>query len=224
MNILAIDTALAACSVAVLGEGRSVSRVEPMPRGHAEALMPLVAEVLAEAGIGYAAIDRFAVTVGPGTFTGVRVGVAAVRGMALATGRPAIGISTLEGIAATHLALAGAPQPVAVVMDARREEVYAQCYSADGRPLDEARAVAVDHLAASLPADVGTAVGTASAMLAEEAGRIGRTVLTAGAIAWPDPVVLGRLAAVRRAGDPPSPFYLRPPDARPQTSARLARA
>lgn len=224
MNILAIDTALAGCSIAVLTPERTVSRVEPMPRGHAEALMPLVAEVLTEADIGYEAIDRFAVTVGPGTFTGVRVGVAAVRGMALATGRPAIGISTLEAIAATHFAATGSSQSVAVVMDARREEVYAQCFAADGAPLDEARAVAVDDLAASLPAGVGTAVGTASAMLAEEAGRIGRTVLAAGAIAWPDPVVLGRLAGVRRPGDPPSPLYLRPPDARPQTSARLARA
>lgn len=224
MNILAIDTALAACSVAVLAAERVVSRVEPMPRGHAEALMPLVAEALAEAGIGYAAIDRFAVAVGPGTFTGVRVGVAAVRGMALATGRPAIGISTLEAIAATHLAVTGSRQPVVVAMDARRDEVYAQCFTAEGAPLDEARAVAVDALAASLPADVDTAVGTAAALLAAAAGRIGRSVVVASAIGWPDPVILARLAAARETGPPPSPLYLRSPDARPQTSARLARA
>ncbi len=224
MNILAIDTALAACSIAVLTPERTVSRIEPMPRGHAEALMPLVAEVLTEADIGYEAINRFAVTVGPGTFTGVRVGVAAVRGMALATGRPAIGISTLEAIAATHFAATGSSQPVAVVMDARREQVYAQCFLADGSPLDEARAVAVEDLAASLPTGVDVAVGTAADMLAEAAGRIGRTVRADGSIGWPDPVVLGRLAAVRRPGDPPSPLYLRPPDARPQISAPHARA
>jgi tRNA threonylcarbamoyladenosine biosynthesis protein TsaB len=224
MTILAIDTALAACSVAIADGERTVSRIVPMARGHAEVLMPLVAEVLADAGIGYDAIDRFAVTIGPGTFTGVRVGVAAVRGMALATGRPAIGVSTLEAIAATHVAAGRPAAPFAVAMDARREEVYAQVFSADGAPLDDARAVAVDVLAAGLAADVGAVVGTAGGLLAEAALRLGRSVVPTAAIGWPDPVALARLAAVRQPARAPAPLYLRAPDARPQTTARLARA
>lgn len=224
MNILAIDTALAACSVAIVTGELAVSRIVPMARGHAEALMPLVAEALAEAGTGYGAIDRFAVTIGPGTFTGVRVGVAAVRGMALATGRPAVGISTLEAIAATHVAADRPAAPFAVAMDARRQEVYAQVFTAGGAPLDDPRAVAVDVLAAGLAADVGTVVGTAAGLLSEAALRLGRVVAPAGAIGWPDPVVLARLAAGREPAHAPSPLYLRAPDARPQTAARLARA
>jgi tRNA threonylcarbamoyladenosine biosynthesis protein TsaB len=96
LRVLAIDTALEACSAAVLDtEGKLVVRSLPMARGHAEALMPLIAETMSAAGTEFADLDRIAVTIGPGSFTGVRVGVAAARGIALAADKPAVGLTTL---------------------------------------------------------------------------------------------------------------------------------
>src|SRR6266702_3656731 len=103
MRILAIDTALEACSVAVFdteGSSRARSRSLPMARGHAEALMPLIATVMSDARTEFDELDRIAVTVGPGSFTGLRVGVAAARGIALAAGKPVVGLTTLSAIAA----------------------------------------------------------------------------------------------------------------------------
>ena len=97
MRVLAIDTALEACSAAVLDtEQAAITAHESlaMVRGHAEALMPLVARVLDRAGLEFAALDRIAVTTGPGSFTGLRVGIAAARGIALAAGKPAVGLTT----------------------------------------------------------------------------------------------------------------------------------
>src|SRR6478609_5780043 len=105
MRILAIDTALEACSAAVLDTeaGRTIAGESiDMARGHAEALMPLIARVMSDAQIDFSELGRIAVTVGPGSFTGMRVGIAAARGLALAAGRPAVGLSTLACYAAPH--------------------------------------------------------------------------------------------------------------------------
>src|SRR5215469_18736749 len=100
MNILAVDTALGACSVAVLADDQVLAhRLEFMERGHAEALAPMVEQAMRDAGVGFPALDRLGVTVGPGTFTGQRVGLAFMRGMRLALGRPLIGITSLEAMA-----------------------------------------------------------------------------------------------------------------------------
>ena len=107
MRILAIDTALEACAAAVLdtAQGAVVAHESiAMTRGHAEALMPLIARVMDASGGGFDALDRIAVTVGPGSFTGLRVGIAAARGFALATGKPAIGLTTLAAFAAPLIA------------------------------------------------------------------------------------------------------------------------
>src|ERR1700721_2501025 len=103
MRVLAIDTALEACSAAVLDTeqgGILASESIPMVRGHAEALMPRIARVVSEATLEFLELDRIAVTVGPGSFTGLRVGVAAARGIAVAAGKPAVGLTTLSAIAA----------------------------------------------------------------------------------------------------------------------------
>src|SRR5216683_17980 len=103
MRVLAIDTALDACSAAVLDMSRggiTASETLAMARGHAEALMPLIARVMDQAEIEFTELDRIAVTTGPGSFTGLRVGISATRGIALAAGKPAIGLSTLAGLAA----------------------------------------------------------------------------------------------------------------------------
>src|SRR5512142_2866213 len=127
MRVLAIDTALEACSVALLDTDRSGVRLNesvPMQRGHAEALMPLVARVLDRAQLDFVvALDRIAVTTGPGSFTGLRVGIAAARGIALAAGKPAIGLTTRAAFAAPFIA-ADDTLPVVVAIDARHDHVY----------------------------------------------------------------------------------------------------
>ena len=131
MRVLAIDTALEACSVGVLDTERADTRAHEslvMQRGHAEALMPLIARVLDRAKLDFAALDRIAVTTGPGSFTGLRVGIAAARGIALAAGKPAIGLSTLAAFAAPFIA-ADDTLPVVVAIDARHDHVYLQVFT-----------------------------------------------------------------------------------------------
>ena len=106
MRVLAIDTALAACSAAVLDTAQGgfiASESLPMVRGHAEALVSLIARVMQRGRLAFPDIDRIAVTTGPGSFTGLRVGISAARGIALAAGKPAFGVSTLSAYAAPHL-------------------------------------------------------------------------------------------------------------------------
>jgi tRNA threonylcarbamoyladenosine biosynthesis protein TsaB len=121
MRILAIDTALEACAAGILETPDRVLAQESvaMSRGHAEALMPLLARIMDLAGVGFADLDRIAVTVGPGSFTGLRVGIAAGRGIALAAGKPAVGVSTLAALAAPYV-VTGGTRPVAAAVDARR--------------------------------------------------------------------------------------------------------
>ena len=135
MRVLAIDTALEACSAAVLDTeqgGISARESLPMVRGHAEALLPLIARVMDSAGLEFAALDRIAVTTGPGSFTGLRVGIAAARGIALAAGKPAVGLSTLAAYAAPLIAADDAV-PVVAVIDARHDHVYLQVFGPGGR-------------------------------------------------------------------------------------------
>ena len=135
MRVLAIDTALAACSAAVLDTeqgGIIASESLPMLRGHAEALMPLIRRIMDEAGTAFRDLDRVVVTTGPGSFTGLRVGIAAARGIALAIDKPAVGVSTLSAYAAPYLA-DDDNAPVVVAIDARHSHVYLQVFAAGGR-------------------------------------------------------------------------------------------
>src|SRR5215831_6358450 len=141
MLILAIDTALDACAAAVLDTeagGLVAHESQPMKRGHAEALMPLIARVMHQSGLSFAALDRIAVTTGPGRFTGLRVGLAAARGIALAAGKPAIGLSTLAAYA-TPLVAADATHPVVAAINARHGQVYIQVFGPGGRTVVPAR-------------------------------------------------------------------------------------
>jgi tRNA threonylcarbamoyl adenosine modification protein YeaZ len=226
MRVLAIDTALEACSAAVLDTERGEITAHeslPMVRGHAEALIPLIARVMDKALIGFAALDRIAVTTGPGSFTGLRVGISAARGIALAAGKPAVGLSTLAAYAAPLIA-ADDTLPVVVAIDARHDHVYLQVFGPGGRtivtprlaPLREALRVS----ATGAPRLVGTAAGIIAA--AWPAGeRAPSQVETRGA---PDIDWVARLgAAAADTGALPKPLYLRAPDAQPQNAASLAR-
>ncbi|MDP3962093.1 MAG: tRNA (adenosine(37)-N6)-threonylcarbamoyltransferase complex dimerization subunit type 1 TsaB [Pseudorhodobacter sp.] len=200
--ILAFDTSVAHCAAVLLSRERVVAaRTEAMAKGQAERLMPLLAEVLAEAGVGWRDLDALAVGEGPGNFTGVRIAVAAARGLALALQVPAIGVSALEAVA--H----GLARPLAVVEDARRGEVYLQVFTADAA--QAAQVCALVELAPRLGALA--LAGSAAAQVA---------ALTGGAVLVPvcDPVEAMARIARSRIGHPqprPAPFYLRGADAAP---------
>ena len=147
MLILAIDTALDACAAAVLdtSAGKLIAQETlSMKRGHAEALMPLIARVMTEAAIGFAALDRIAVTTGPGSFTGLRVGLSAARGIALAAGKPVVGVTTLTAYAAPVVSTNSEPAVLAAI-DARHDQVYFQVVSGDGGSLVPPRIAPIDE-------------------------------------------------------------------------------
>lgn len=222
MKVLAFDTALAACSAAAWADGKILAaRHRRLVRGHAEALMPMVEAVMAEAGAAYRDLDLIATTVGPGTFTGLRVGLAAARGVALAAGRPIVGVTTLEALAhgVDRAALGG--RRLVAALDARRGEVYAQVFDGDLAPLDEPRAATPGAVAAGLPAGRLALVGDGAPLIAAElAGRAG-DVSELDAPRLPDAAVIAALVARRFAGPnvnlpsaPPAPLYLRSSGAR----------
>jgi tRNA threonylcarbamoyladenosine biosynthesis protein TsaB len=226
MRVLAIDTALAACSAAVLDTQHGAilaSETLAMVRGHAEAAMPMIARVMTQAHCDFADLDRIAVTVGPGSFTGLRVGIAAARGLALAAGKPAIGLSTLAGFAAPHIADDDSI-PVVAVVDARHDHVYLQMFGSGGRTLVAPQVIAVrDALrrAVTMPARI---VGNAAAAMAAAWPKAEAPPLLIDQRAAPEIGWIARLggAAASFAG-PPRPLYLRPPDAQPQPGASLPR-
>lgn len=191
LPILAFDTSAAHCAAALLLPDQVVRRLEPMEKGQAERLMPMLEEVLAEAGIGWRDLKAIAVGTGPGNFTGVRIAVAAARGLALGLGIPAVGVTRLEALAY------GLPRPLRVVEDARRGEVYVQDFGSSGP--GPARLASAEEAGSALN-QTGNAAGPAAlspAMpLAEAIARIG-----ADRAASPQPR--------------PAPFYLRGADAAP---------
>jgi tRNA threonylcarbamoyladenosine biosynthesis protein TsaB len=226
MHVLAIDTALEACAAAVLDSeaGILASESVPMLRGHAEALMPLIARVMQSAGVPFAALDRIAVTTGPGSFTGLRVGIAAARGIALAAAKPAIGLTTLAAYAAPYLA-DDDKTGVAVVIDARHQHVYLQIFGPGGQTLVPPRIAAVAEAgraaAASGPVRI---VGTGAAMLAAAWPSHEPPAALVDDRRAPDIVWVARLAvAADQGASEPKPLYLRAPDAQPQDAARLPR-
>jgi tRNA threonylcarbamoyl adenosine modification protein YeaZ len=226
MRVLAIDTALDACSAAVLDLNRGVviaSETLAMTRGYSEALMPLIARVMDQARIEFSELDRIAVTTGPGSFTGLRVGISATRGIALAAGKPAIGLSTLAGLAAPLIAADDSTNVVAAI-DARHDHVYLQVFGTGGRTLVSPRIAtlrnAVRQRSRARPASSAPAVGQFAAawpkgtdppLLVDNRGA-------------PDVSWIARLGAAAAEGyGPPRPLYLRAPDAQPQDAAHLPR-
>ncbi|MBV9262073.1 MAG: tRNA (adenosine(37)-N6)-threonylcarbamoyltransferase complex dimerization subunit type 1 TsaB [Pseudolabrys sp.] len=226
MRVLAIDTALEACSVAVLdtGEGILASETTNMTRGHAEALMPMVARALDRAHIEFfSGIDRIAVTTGPGSFTGLRVGIAAARGFALAANRPAIGLSTLAAYAAPFIAENDA-LPVVSAIDARHDHIYLQVFGPGGRTIVPPRLASLRD--ALRVASMGTprVVGTAAKVMVDHWPPGERPPSAVDTRRAPDIGWVARLgAAAAETGVPPKPLYLRAPDAQPQDAAQLAR-
>src|ERR1700720_4324730 len=169
MLILAIDTALDACAAGVLdtGAGKLIAREsQAMKRGHAEALMPLIARVIKESGITFATLDRIAVTTGPGSFTGLRVGLSAARGIALAANKPVVGLTTLTAYAAPVVGQ-NAEQPVLSAIDARHDQVYFQVVSGDGGSLIQPRVAPIGEALGASRFGAPHLVGNAARILAD---------------------------------------------------------
>lgn len=224
MWLLALDTALdasAAAVAAVDAAGRVVTRAERtemIGKGHAERLLSTIEAVLAEAGLGYGDLGRIGVTVGPGSFTGIRVGLAAARGFGLALGVPVVGVGTLDALAAST----GPGSPLLVALDARRGEVYARLFDAEGRPVGAAFAAPAAVAADLLPAGPVRLAGSGARLVAAEIGD-GRATIVSEAPVAPIGAVAALAARLDPVADPPKPLYVRPPDAKPQTAARVAR-
>lgn len=214
MKILAFDTAMAACSAAVVDPllpEPLAAAFAPMERGQAEALAPMVAQVMAEARVDFGDIDRIAVTVGPGTFTGIRIGLALARGLGLARNIPVIGIDSLSAIAANETAA----RPVLVVADARNGEVYAAAFDAGRKLLMPPAVMTAENALAGL-ADDTMILGSAQLQVAACGGLSEDRMSRAEAL--PIASNFARLAASLAPGAMPSPLYLRAPDAKPQAA------
>ena len=216
MLILSIDTALDACAAAVLDTAGGVIASEslPMKRGHAEALMPLIARVMKASGVAFAALDRIVATTGPGSFTGLRVGLSAARGIALAAGKPVVGVTTLTAFAAPVVS-ENSEHPVISAIDARHDHVYFQVLGDEGRSLIKPKVAPVAEALDAARFGTPYLVGNAAKILADrwlaEAPPFKVDQQAAPDITW----VAWLGAAVNPESSPARPYYLRAPDAKP---------
>lgn len=218
--ILALETSSSLCAVCVLDplDGKALLEVaNDIGRGHAERLMGDVTEALAQAGIGYADLTAVACGVGPGSFTGIRVGVAAARGFALALKIKVCGVTSLQAIALLARPHAGG-KPVLVVQDAGREEFHVQRFDADARPLALPQALTFPALLSQLPDAPAFVCGSGAHLLA---GRSACEISPLNTAATARAVGLAALDPAMIV--PPAPLYLRAPDAKPQAGFAVAR-
>jgi tRNA threonylcarbamoyladenosine biosynthesis protein TsaB len=223
MLILGLDTTLTACSAALVrADADGFKPVEQIfewrPRGHAEVLAAMVQTLLERAKLKFNSIERIAVTCGPGTFTGVRVGLAAARGFALAAGIPVIGLTSLEAIAENHWQSETADGPLAVLVDARRGEVYCQIFSSPGNAMTQPAAGPIEEVLAPLDGQAFWAIG--SAAQAAKAANSGRLRLS-DALPVPDAAKFAHLVLGAKPAQPPSPLYLRAPDVKAQARSNV---
>lgn len=221
MTLLALDTSMRACSVAISRGDRTHGVCEPMSQGHAEALVPMIVRVLREAALGFADLERVAVTTGPGTFTGVRIGVATARGLGLAAGLPVVGATTLAVMARQVLQEAdgGEADHVAIAADARRGQVYFGLFDRAGQLSGEIEVLSPEAAASRIEGMSVIVAGTGAGAVRDAAGR---PLPSTHADLQPDARVLAQFAS--EIDEPPvplTPLYLRPPDAKPQHGKSL---
>jgi tRNA threonylcarbamoyladenosine biosynthesis protein TsaB len=220
MFILAIDTALDACAAGILDTRTSrliAHESLPMQRGHAEALMPLIGRVMKASGIGFPDLHRIAVTTGPGSFTGLRVGLSAARGLGLAAAKPVVGLTTLTAFAAPVVS-ANAPYPIISAIDARHDHVYFQVVSGDGSPLIRPRVAPIAEALEAARLGAPHLVGNAAQILADRWPADMPPPAQVDAQPAPDITWVAWVgAAVTPDKAPARPYYLRAPDAKPQT-------
>jgi len=218
MLILAIDTALDACAAAVLDTDAAkiiAQESQPMKRGHAEALMPLIARVMKASGVAFTSLDRIAVTTGPGSFTGLRVGLSAARGIALAAEKPVVGLTTLTAYAAPFVGENSA-HPIISAIDARHDHVYFQVVSGDGSSLIKPKVAPISEALEASRFGAPHLVGNAAKILADRWPSDAPPPSKVDVQAAPDITWVAWVgAAVNPETAPAKPYYLRAPDAKP---------
>lgn len=224
MKILALDTASSWCAAAVYdsGSGAVLAEVsEDIGKGHAEVLMDYIERTMAQSGIAMSELDRVAVNVGPGSFTGVRIGVSAARGFALALDRPAIGVSAFDALA-SEVATSHPGQPALILLEAHRGEIYAQVFGADGEATTGPMVLAREEALALIQQQSSGTILAGSAATA-----LSETLASAFSVAHVEPTghigTYAKLAALREPGEAPKPLYMRGPDVKPQTGFALPR-
>ena len=225
--VLAIDTSLGACSACCLAPGATEPAAAEsviMARGHAEALVPLVDRVVSRIEGGFGALRRVAVTVGPGSFTGIRVGVSAARAFGLACKVPVVGVSTLAALAAPSIGTAHRATIVAAI-DAHHGNVYLQSFAPDGDTRIEACVLPVPEALRALGRGPLRLIGSGAPLLAIEAWSQGLDAEVDERAMAPDIAYVARLGLLADATRAlPRPLYLKAPDAQPQANGVLARA
>ena len=218
VSLLGFDTASHICSVAVWHKGEVEGEIRrPMQRGQAEALMPFIEESLSRAGLSLAALDGIVTTCGPGSFTGIRVGLATARALGLARSLPVCGISSLKAVAAGVSERDHQGRNILVALDSKRVEVFAQIFSAALEPLTEPLCVPARHLIALSPPGPVVLAGNAEARIMSALATAPFDCFKSSAPGNPDAgIMLGHAAPIWASGDlpPPEPLYLRAPDAR----------
>jgi tRNA threonylcarbamoyladenosine biosynthesis protein TsaB len=226
MRILAIDTSCGAASACVMEGGAAepiAQETLPMERGHAEALAPLLQRIMGSIEGGFASLDRVAATVGPGSFTGIRIGLATARAIGLALSVPVVGVSSLTAFAGPLLA---EPRPgvIAAAIDAKHGRLYLLLLEPSGRPVLAPRVTTIRDAIRLLGSGPARLAGSGAPLLAAEAARIGLAVEVVGNVAFPDILSIARLGLVAEPGEsPPRPLYLKAPDAQPTENAAIAR-
>jgi tRNA threonylcarbamoyladenosine biosynthesis protein TsaB len=226
-RILAIDTALGACAVCVFdgAEGLPIAlESEEMATGHAEALMPMIQRVMARVDGGFASLSRVAVSIGPGSFTGLRIGISAARAIGLAAGVPVIGVSTLSAYAAP-LVNASESGVIAVAIDARHGALFFQAFTTTGRTIVLPRVLGVKEAGRAIGSGPVKLAGNGAGALAVETITLGLKATLADLRPAPDITAVARLGLIASPESAPArPMYLRPPSAQPQEAKAVARA
>jgi len=212
-TILAFDSSGACCSAAVWAGGRvAARRLEAMSRGQAERLMPMILAAMGEAGCGFGDLRKIAVTVGPGSFTGIRVALAAARGLGLAGDLPVAGVTTFDAVLESLPPATTAGRAIAIVRDSKRGDLFTQFYDRDRHPVAGPAILAPESVLAAAP--TGPLIVAGDGIAQVEPHLPARPGITLVAVPYIDAAHVAALAARRTASEllPPVPLYLRAAD------------
>jgi tRNA threonylcarbamoyladenosine biosynthesis protein TsaB len=227
-KILAFDTAMTGCSVAIFDSktGNSTSEIRRMERGQAEALVPMIQELLQKAGASFDEIDLIAVTKGPGAFTGLRIGLSTARALGVALNKPVTGLITLDVISYSYLEnnkLTNEEQ-LCVLIETKRQDFYAQIFSADGKAVSEPLAATHEEISDMLEGGRRTVlIGDACQRFAAACDNQDNLRIVKG-YELPDPIIMAKIVLSQDLfeSDTVEPLYLRGADvSRPKRAARV---